>query len=450
VSEKRKVLVLIDGEHYPSVIKDALKQIAKNYRLVGAVFVGGQEKLEHLEALDFLSCNLFVEGSQEASLIKAINTANPSLVIDLSGEPILSYRDRFKLASLTLANGIDYQGADFVFRAPKFPVLARKPSISIIGTGKRIGKTAVGSYIGRVLKQNGILPVIVAMGRGGPRKPEVIKGDEININADYLLSISNSGKHAASDYFEDALMARVATIGCRRCGGGMVGSPYTSNVAEGVAIANNLAADIVIFEGSGAVLPPVLTDARVVVCGANQDRDEVLGYFGQYRLLISNLAILTNCEEEIISYSELMELKDKIFEINPGIKIVSTVFRPHPLENISRKKIFFVSTAPKWAMKLIVNYLEKHYNCQVAGTSCNLADRSALKLDLQEAKQVDLILTELKAASVDLVTAFGKKNGLKVVYCDNLPMVVHSSDSLSKEVQALAEKAIKDFSFEKN
>ena len=33
---------------------------------------------------------------------------------------------------------------------------------------------------------------------------------------------SEKGVHAASDHWEDALMSRILTIGCRRCGGGML------------------------------------------------------------------------------------------------------------------------------------------------------------------------------------------------------------------------------------
>ena len=40
------------------------------------------------------------------------------------------------------------------------------------------------------------------------------------------MAQSNKGVHAASDHWEDALMSRILTIGCRRCGGGMVGDVF--------------------------------------------------------------------------------------------------------------------------------------------------------------------------------------------------------------------------------
>jgi cyclic 2,3-diphosphoglycerate synthetase len=37
----------------------------------------------------------------------------------------------------------------------------------VFGTGKRIGKTAVSGYLARWLRDRGLPPVVVAMGRGG-------------------------------------------------------------------------------------------------------------------------------------------------------------------------------------------------------------------------------------------------------------------------------------------
>ena len=74
------------------------------------------------------------------------------------------------------------------------------------------------------------------MGRGGPAEPELLSGGE-RLGQGDLLAASRAGRHAASDHYEDAVLAGVTTVGCRRCGGGMAGSPFDSNVAEGVTLA---------------------------------------------------------------------------------------------------------------------------------------------------------------------------------------------------------------------
>jgi cyclic 2,3-diphosphoglycerate synthetase len=90
----------------------------------------------------------------------------------------------------------------------------------------------------------------------------------------YLRARALDGRHAASDHFEDAMMGRVVAVGCRRCGGGMAGKPFYSNVPEGAAIACAQEADVVIFEGSGAAIPPVGMDSVMLAAAATWGRTD--------------------------------------------------------------------------------------------------------------------------------------------------------------------------------
>ena len=54
------------------------------------------------------------------------------------------------------------------------------------------------------------------MGRGGPPEPELIRGDEVALTTADLLALARQGRHAASDNYEDAVMSRVVTVGCRQ------------------------------------------------------------------------------------------------------------------------------------------------------------------------------------------------------------------------------------------
>ena len=96
--------------------------------------------------------------------------------------------------------------------------------------------------------------IVVAMGRGGPPEPEVAEWPP---TPDELLALSRAGRHAASDYLEDAALAGVVTIGCRRAGGGLAGATAFSNVQEGVEAALRRSPELLVFDGSGAALPPV-------------------------------------------------------------------------------------------------------------------------------------------------------------------------------------------------
>ena len=86
------------------------------------------------------------------------------------------------------------------------------------------------------------------MGRGGPPEPEL---RETPPSVAELLELARSGRHAASDYLEDALLGEIVSVGARRCGGGLAGAVGYSNVAEAAELALERHPELVIFEGSG-------------------------------------------------------------------------------------------------------------------------------------------------------------------------------------------------------
>ncbi|MDQ3982377.1 MAG: 2,3-diphosphoglycerate synthetase, partial [Actinomycetota bacterium] len=197
------------------MVESALAGLAEaGHEVVAALLVGGREKLpaEGVEAYGDVRVVLGEE--PRAELDRFLAETGVDAVIDLSDEPVLDYRRRHGLAAIALAHGVVYEGADFRFSPPSRPRLAAKPSIALIGTGKRTGKTAVAGFTARTLTEMGRRPVIVAMGRGGPPEPEVLRGDEVTLEPRDLLAMADSGKHAASDYVEDALLGRVPTVGC--------------------------------------------------------------------------------------------------------------------------------------------------------------------------------------------------------------------------------------------
>lgn len=78
-----------------------------------------------------------------------IETFDVDTVMDLSDEPVLDYSKRFKIACKVLAKDVTYEGPDFKFEPVSQYDIVEKPSLKILGTGKRIGKTAVsGLFLG--------------------------------------------------------------------------------------------------------------------------------------------------------------------------------------------------------------------------------------------------------------------------------------------------------------
>ncbi len=427
-----KAIVLIDGEHYPDVVTGALRSLAPSYQVVGAVFLGGTEKIKgsdlETEAERLYGVPVQFGSPPEEALRDGMARWKPDCVVDLSDEPVLGYLQRFRLVSHALAANVAYLGSDFHFNPPRLERVAQVPSLSIIGTAKRVGKTALSGYAARRL--HGLLAgsrgqgvVVVAMGRGGPSAPEVVDGLGHRISSDELLAWSRQGRHAASDHFEDAALSRVTTVGCRRCGGGLAGQPFVSNVVEGVRVANGLAPELLILEGSGASIPPVHTDARLCIAGAHQPADYVVGYLGLYRLLISDAVVLAMAEEPLASRHKVKDLIDRIQRERPKVPVVPVVFRPRPLDDVAGRTVALFCTAPAVQLPVLRRHLEEVHGCRVALASGNLANRSLLRRDLAAADMdgVDTVLTEVKAAAIDVVVEEASSRGLPVVFVDNDP-----------------------------
>ena len=450
-----KMLCLVDGEHYLPVTQEAIDTLnnLEHIDVIGAVFIGGTEKLRD-DSEDTYSEKLGVpvQFAKDKDIpydiiVEMIRKYDADTVFDLSDEPILDYSKRFKIACKVLNEGITYQGPDFKFEPISQYDIMEKPSITILGTGKRIGKTAVSGYVSRLIDRNGYEPCVIAMGRGGPEEPAIVHGENLEINAEFLLEQSEKGVHAASDHWEDALMSRILTIGCRRCGGGMAGEVFLTNMKKGARLANGVDSKFVIFEGSGAAIPPIRTDKKIALVGANQPIENLTTFFGPYRIALGDLVILTMCEEPMCSDEKIRKIEEFVDEVNPDATVIATVFRPKPLDDISGKKVLFATTAPEDVKDKLVDYLEENFGCEVIGTTAHLSNRPLLREDMKRyMDKAEVMLTELKAAAVDVATKDAIAAGLEVVYCDNIPVPISGSyPDLSQSILKLVDSAIENF-----
>ncbi|MBN2073712.1 MAG: 2,3-diphosphoglycerate synthetase [Actinobacteria bacterium] len=435
-NRNKKLVALIDGEHYPQVNRDAINLLKECFSGVfcGIIFLGGTEKISGMDLKEYYGEKIFIIRELDTDFIEALRYFKPDIAYDLSDEPVVDYQARMKIASFCLVEDCDYMGPDFLFSHQPEKIKVSKPGISIIGTGKRIGKTAISSHIARIFKGENIEVCIVAMGRGGPGEPRVMKGSEVEITPRYLLDLSRSGIHASSDYIEDALLGGITTVGCRRCGGGFGGGIFMTNVDRGIEIAETLNPGVMIVEGSGASVPPVSVDCTICVVGAHQGWESIVGYLGIYRIMMADLVILTMCEEPMASEEEILLLENEIRKFNPAVKIIRTVFRPRPLSNIKNRKIFVALTAQEAIRNKIESYLEMEYGAEVASISFALADRTRLKKDLMDSPPFDMILTELKAAAVDFITEYALKNMIGISYIDNIPLILNKNVILREEL----------------
>jgi cyclic 2,3-diphosphoglycerate synthetase len=229
------------------------------------------------------------------------------------------------------------------------------------------------------------------MGRGGPPDPELRDGEP---SVDELVALARAGRHAASDYLETAVFSGVPTVGCRRAGGGLAGATFDSNVLEGAALAATLDPELVLFDGSGAALPPVAATARILVTNGDHDVRDGLN---AYRVLVSDLVVDTGGAD----HRAIRALKD--------VPVVRVELRLRPATRLRgrRTAVFTTGAAPT-----------EHLDGDIVHVSPNLARRDALREELERI-DAEVYLVELKAAAIDVVAEHALERGAEVVLAAN-------------------------------
>jgi cyclic 2,3-diphosphoglycerate synthetase len=192
----------------------------------------------------------------------------------------------------------------------------------------------------------------------------------------------------------------------------------SSNVAAGARLAEELEPDLVVFDGSGAAIPPVATDRRILVTSGAQD---VRAGLNAYRVLASDLVVAVGVADA--QASAVRELKD--------IPVVRCELRLEPIEPIEgRVAVFATGPAPTG-----------HLQADVVATSANLADRARLRNDLASI-DAETYVIEIKAAAIDVVAEAAQKRGARVVFARNDVRSLPGEPDLDSELLALADAAV--------
>jgi cyclic 2,3-diphosphoglycerate synthetase len=171
----------------------------------------------------------------------------------------------------------------------------------------------------------------------------------------------------------------------------MAGAPVDSNVLAGAALAAALEPDLVVFDGSGAAIPPVAVDARVLVA------HDVTSGLNPYRVLVSDL-VLTMDEHVADGARELTAKPVLPFDL-----------RLRPAAPLEGRSTAVFTTGPATV---------DHLDADVVHVSRNLARRDALAAELAEL-DAEVFLVEIKAAAIDVVAEAALERGAEVVFADN-------------------------------
>jgi cyclic 2,3-diphosphoglycerate synthetase len=185
-----------------------------------------------------------------------------------------------------------------------------------------------------------------------------------------------------------------------------------------------------VVEGSGAAIPTVDWDAGILVVPSTCPPEYVRGYLGRYRLLRTDAAVVTMATEPVSGLEHFSALTSHLRSVLGDARCAITDFRPAPLADVRGEDAFFATTAPEAVAATQAAHLEQAFGCRIVGWSARLADRAGLAEDLDEAHGYDVLLTELKAAAVDVAAERARARGAEVVFVDNRADVVGAGTDL--------------------
>ena len=115
----------------------------------------------------------------------------------------------------------------------------------------------------------------------------------------------------------------------------------------------------------------------------------------------------------------------------------SPISGPTPLADVAGRRAFFATTAPPAVAERQVEHLRNEHGAEIVGWSSRLGDRAGLAKDLDAAGEHEVLLTELKAAAVDVASMRAVTRGAEVVFVDNRPLPMDGRDLDAAFVQVL-------------
>jgi cyclic 2,3-diphosphoglycerate synthetase len=170
---------------------------------------------------------------------------------------------------------------------------------------------------------------------------------------------------------------------------------------------------LLVFDGSGAALPPVEVDARILVTNGAHDPRAGLN---AYRALISDLVVDTGGAD-----------REAIHSIS-DVPVVAAELRLRPTAPLRGRRTAVFTTGPA---------LTEGLDAEIVHVSRNLARRDALREELERV-DAEVFLVELKAAAVDVVAEAALARGSEVVLAANDVV----SEELDERVLELASQAV--------
>lgn len=115
-------------------------------------------------------------------------------------------------------------------------------------------------------------------------------------------------------------------------------------------------------------------------------------------------------------------MRSLIHGVRPDVPVMTAALEPESTVPVAGRSVFVATTAPDPIAPVIEQAL-LGAGADRAIVSTSLADRDRLAAALAALDGVDLVLTELKAAAVDVVVGHAEALGIEVGLLHNRPVV---------------------------
>jgi cyclic 2,3-diphosphoglycerate synthase len=163
------------------------------------------------------------------------------------------------------------------------------------------------------------------------------------------------------------------------------------------------------------------------VASALQGADVVTGYLNAFRILISDLVVVT------MAGVDAAELRRRIEDVK-RVPVVACELRLRPLEPLRGRRTAVFTAGPAST---------GHLDAEIVHASASLAGRAALREELDRI-DAEVYLVEIKAAGIDVVAETARSRGADVVFADNEPVSLPGEPDLDAELRGLVQAALKE------
>jgi cyclic 2,3-diphosphoglycerate synthetase len=172
----------------------------------------------------------------------------------------------------------------------------------------------------------------------------------------------------------------------------------------------------------------------MLVTSATRGALSLTAGLGPVRVLSADLVVITMCEHG------WTETREAVEAIAPDVTAVPTVLRPQPAEPLGDDPVVYFTTASPDSARALADGLE----WELAAVVTSLSDRTALReaLDRPLVRGAQTYLVEIKAAAVDVVCEVAAERGVRVVFCDNVPVSLPGEPDLDGELLRMAGEAV--------